>query len=68
MPELPVDAAESAGLDRPLDSEARLLVDSVGRRMGVPANCGESFEAGVVEVGSPLVPTRGVTWPDVVLV
>lgn len=43
VPELPVDAAERAGLDRPLDSEARLLVESVGRRTGVPARRGDSL-------------------------
>lgn len=61
VPVLPVDAAERAGLDRPLDSEARLLVDRVGRKIGVPAKRGDSLKDGVVEVGKPLAPMRGVT-------
>lgn len=60
VPALLVDAAESAGLDRPLDSDARLLVDSTGRRTGVPTRRGDSLDAGVFEAGSPLAPMRGV--------
>lgn len=68
VPVLPVEAADSAGLDRPLDSEAMLLVESVGRKIGVPAKRGDSLNEGVVDVGRPLAPIRGVTWPDVALV
>ena len=55
-----LDAVESAGLYRPLDSDARLLVESVDLRMGVPAKRGESLEAGVVDKGRPFAPMRGV--------
>lgn len=68
VPLVPADATESAGLDRPLDSDARLLVDGVGRKIGVPAMRGESLDDDVAEAGRPLDPMRGVIWPGVALV
>lgn len=68
VPLLLTDAAESAGLDLPLDSEARLLVDGVGLRTGVPASRGDSLADGVVDAERPLAPIRGVIWPDVALI
>lgn len=64
VPLLPTDATESAGLDLPLDSEARLLMDGVGRSVGVPAFRGDSL----AEAGRPLVTMRGVIWPGADLV
>lgn len=69
MPLLPADATESAGLDRPLDSDARLLIDGVGRSIGVPTMRGDSVDRDdAAEVGRPLAPKRGVIWPGVAFV
>lgn len=61
MPALVLDATESAGLERPLDSEARLLAEGVGRSMGVDVIRGDSLKVGVDVGGSPFAPIRGVT-------
>lgn len=67
VPVLPVEVADNAGLDRPLDSEARLLIDGAGRRIGVPTRRGDSFDDGVIDVGKPLAPICGVDWPGMAL-